>query len=337
MVDIPRIIETKFESYYDEKRWCFSKNKVPMKLHNPNPKFPLSWKNNPDEGVITLTNLIEFNEKHPEVHEGFGIITGDGLGCMDFDRFLENGQLRYNNKMDKFYGHAPTFVELSRSMKGTHGFYEYDKTNENVKEFGLDIKKFGINLTPEEIEALTKIDNLPGGKFYPRKHFINMTGIIHNNNDNDILCLTNPDYKMFEEKTCIQTVLPEVKKSAFQSSLTGNYRSWGEILADNGIPHPVATDYIGRASPRSGKLVIEAYKIPCPNRKAHNTHRDGDISADLAILCKYEDGTSSVTCNHNSCDPMKRPNLLQKLWNEIKQPQIEIGKEALKRLGIDIK
>lgn len=340
MVEIPDIILKKFNAFADIACWGFcNEEKVPVQKLNP--ELRTSWKKNPELGVITLPELIEFAPNHV----GFGIFTGDGLGCLDFDKFLKDEKLRFNNMMDAFFTEHPTFVEYSSSNTGTHAFYFYPKDNPNVKEFGLDIAQFGIkDLDPEE-ERLLKLpkddperkekgltDYMPDGKFYPQKHFIKLTGRVYRDYTYELYTIKN--YDAFEKILSKNVVIPRLKSNPYQTSLLGDYRDWNDILAEGGIPHIPATSYIGKVSPKSGKLVITAFKIPCPNRSAHATHREGDISAELALLCKFNDGSSSCTCNHNSCDPQKKPNLLQKLWDEINGPKINAGKKRLNDLGV---
>ena len=301
MVEIPPVIQRKFRSLTNIKCWCFcSKDKIPVQLKDP--QLHLPWVKNPDLGMITLSELI----KYAPLHVGFGIFTSKkyGLGCLDFDHLLKDGEPVYNNKLDKFLEICPTFVEISSSGNGLHAFYNYDQTDENVKEFQIDIKKFNITSSDENI----------GGKFYCDKRFIKLTGNVYKDNTYEIYHFDKLGYHQLEKAISVQVEQPIYKKSSIQTSFT---RSWSDILSENGIIHIAAPEYTGKVSPKSKKEVVECWKIPCPNRNNHQTRRAGDVSADLAILSRYSDGSSSCTCNHNSCDPMKRPNLLQKLWDEI--------------------
>lgn len=309
---IPEIIQEKFKVYSDDKRWCFcNKNKTPVEFRNPRVHF--SRTDYPELGLLTLDELIEWSPSHV----GFGIVTGNGLGCMDFDRFLENGKPRYDNKINEFLDtrYTRTFAELSTSDKGIHSFYSYDSEDTNIKKFSIDIKKFGVNLHPDEIKRLESIKDLIGGEFYVNQ-FIKMTGRPYNDNTYPINHWGKLEYPIILKMAAIISELPVMKKHVYQSSLNGNYKSWKEILDDVYIISLPAS-YNGQINPTNGKLCVESWKIPCPNRANHGTHRDGDISAELAILCKYSDGTDSCTCNHNSCDPLKHPNLLRRLWDEI--------------------
>jgi hypothetical protein len=327
VVDIPEIIQKRFSQFADCKCWGFCNNeKVPVQLKNPERRT--SWKNNPDLGVVTLPELIKF----APLHVGFGIFTSRelGIGCLDFDHFLQNGEPAFNNRLDEFLLYS-TFAEISSSGNGVHAFYFFPPNDPHAKEFPISLKKFGINLSVAEMDKLDK--NCPGGKFYCDSHFIKLTGRIYKDNDYLVRYLNDGEYDSFERAVTTK-VIPK-KTTSFQSSF-GLGRPWADILSEAGILHPEATGYVGKVSPRSKKLCIEALKIPCPNRMNHKTHRPGDVSAEMAILCKYEDGSSSVTCNHHSCAPEGKPNLLQKLWDEIKQPSVEAGEAALKRLGVNI-
>jgi hypothetical protein len=327
MVDIPPIIPKVFSQFADTKCWCFcNAEKIPVQFKNPERRA--EWVKHPELAIITLSELIQFSP----LHTGFGIFTSKefGIGCLDFDHFLKDGEPVFNNRLDEFLNITSTFVEVSQSGNGVHAFYFFEPNNDNVKEFPISLKKFGISLSVAEMDKLDK--DAPNGKWYCNRHFIKLTGRIYKDNDGKIFYLTPHEYGGFEKAVTTQKPVP--KKTSFQSSI-GMGRPWADILSEGGITHVEATDYVGKVSPQSRKLCIEAWKIPCPNRNNHKTRRPGDISADLAILSKYEDGSSSCKCNHHSCAPESKPNLLQKLWFEIKQPQVEIGKEALKRLGVN--
>lgn len=349
---VPDIIKMVFRDYVDIPCWSFSSNKVPSQLKDP--QYNLSWKTNPDLGLITLDEIERWLPLHDRSRSGFGIFTGRfegckyGLGCLDFDHFLDKatGEPDYGNKLDKLLERMPTFAEKSVSDEGVHGFFRYDKSDPNTQgSKNIDIKKMGIILenflSEEEIRliSLSKDDPeriekgikkyMPGGAIYTDMHFINMTGNVYKNNDNALCILNRDDFSALLATVTTQTALPVIKRPTYQSSFS---RSWSDILCEAGIPHVQATDYIDK-SPH-GKLQIEAWKIPCPNRKNHQSKRPGDVSADRAILIRYSDDTSACTCKHNSCHPSKRPNLLKKLWDEIKEPKRKSGEEYLKKMGI---
>jgi hypothetical protein len=331
MLVIPDLIKQKFHGFEDVKCWGFcNTEKVPVQAKHPDRRT--SWKKNPDLGVITLPEIIDLASDHV----GFGIFTSKeyNLGCLDFDHFLKNGEPDYNNKLDLFLQMCPTFAEISSSGNGVHAFCFYDRDDENVKEFAIDPKRFGMNIPEDEYKMLLEKKVLPGGKFYCDKRFIKLTGILYKDNDYEIFKFDKIGYNTLTKTISVQQELPlPAKRTSIQTSFT---RSWSDILCEAGILHIEAREYTGKIAPKSKKEVVECLKIPCPNRSKHQAKRQGDISADLAILSRYSDNTSSCTCNHNSCDPATRPNLLQKLWDEIKQPRIDIGEAALKRLGVNV-
>lgn len=331
MVTIPKIIQHKFRSFGDIKCWGFcNETKVPVQAKHPE-RFA-EWKLNPDLGIITLPELIQL----APMHVGFGIFTSKSysLGCLDFDHFLKNGEPDYNNTLDIFLQKYPTFAEISSSGNGVHAFYYYEHDNEDIKENTLDIEKFNINLPESDKKTLKDNKKLPGGKFYCDKHFIKLTGNVYKDNDYELKTICKSDYLKFEKTIFNHQDFPirTKKQHSFQASFT---KSWSNILTQAGIDHIEAREYIGKIAPRSKKEVVECLKIPCPNRYNHQTDRPGDISANLAILSRYSDDTSSCTCNHHSCDPASHPNLLQKLWNEIKKPTIDEGNKILKKFGVN--
>jgi hypothetical protein len=310
MVNIPPIILKRFAQFEDCKCWGFCNNsKIPVQLKNP--ERHTSWKNNPDLGVVTLSDLLQFSP----MHVGFGIFTSRnfGIGCLDFDHFLKNGEPDFNNKIDQFLNiqDANTFAEVSSSGNGVHAFYFFNQNNSKVREFPISLKKFGMNFTVSELDKLDK--NAPSGKFYCNDHFIKLTGRIYKDNDNLIRFLDNEGYSSFERAV---TTTYRPKKSTHQSIIPLG-KPWADILSEGGLMHVELPEYVGKLSPRSRKLCIECWKIECPNVNNHKTRRPGDISADMAILSKYADGSSSLTCNHHACDPSGHPNLLQKLWDKI--------------------
>lgn len=282
-------------------------------------------------GVITFPELVQYASNHV----GFGIFVSKeyNLGCLDFDHFLKNGEPDYNNKLDIFLQMYPTFAEISSSGNGVHAFYFYDHDDEAVKEFAINPKCFGITIPEEEYNLLLEKKILPGGKFYCDKRFIKLTGKVYKDNDYEIFKFDKLGYNKLVKTISVQQEIPlPAKRASIQTSFT---RSWSDILCEAGIIHIEAREYVGKVAPKSKKEVVECLKIPCPNRSNHQAKRPGDISADLAILSRYSDGTSSCTCNHNACDPATRPNLLQKLWDEIKKPMVDEGNEILKRLEIE--
>lgn len=309
MVDIPAIIPKIFDDYADKKIWCFcNREKIPVQFANPERKG--EWVKRPELVLLTLSELIKF----APIHTGFGIFTSKelGLGCLDFDHFLENGEPSYNNKVDIFLTivGAYTFAEVSSSGNGIHAFYKFPPNYSKMREFSISLKKFGMNFSVSELDKLDK--NSPGGKFYCDKHFIKLTGKVYKDNDYPIRNLTGSDYDSFEK-----AITTAIKPKFSHQTIIPLGRPWADILSEAGLMHVEATEYVGKLSPRSKKLCIECWKIECPNAENHKTRRPGDVSADMSILSKYADGSSSLTCNHHTCDPSGHPNLLQKLWDKI--------------------
>jgi hypothetical protein len=225
---------------------------------------------------------------------------------MDLDHALVNGKPK-NDSISNFITSALTFVEISSSGAGLHLFFEYVPSFE---EYGLR-------------------KDFCDGKFYPSR-FIKLTGTVYEDNDYIIHHLTDREFENIKDVLSENRPLP-VPRSINISC--GSFASWDEILNDAGIIHIQANNYVGKE--RRGRIAIEAWKIPCPNRKKHSDHgRPWDFGADAAILIKWDDGSSSLTCNHNACDPVKRPNLLRLLWQEIKEPKIHRGTELLKKMGV---
>jgi hypothetical protein len=51
-------------------------------------------------------------------------------------------------------------------------------------------------------------------------------------------------------------------------------------------------------------------------------------------LLYWNDGTTSCTCNHNSCTPALRPNLLKKLWQQVREGRQEQARQRLRKMGL---
>jgi hypothetical protein len=303
MVDVSPVIINRFQPWEKVRCWCVcDAQKVPQDTTRPG---PLKWIAERDK-LLTLKELVSFAPKY----DGYGLIVGERgdnmLRCMDLDHALINGVPK-NENIVNFLESALTFVEISSSGAGLHLFFEYPVAFE---EFGLR-------------------SDFCEGKFYPSR-FIKLTGNIYQDHDYMIYHLIDREFEN------IRNVLVENMPRFAPRTLTpvascGSSAAWHDILNEAGIMH-FQSNYAGKE--RRGRIAIEAWKIQCPNRKKHSDHhRPGDFSADAAILVRWDDGSSSLTCNHNACKPEKRPNLLRLLWQEIKAPQIEEGNRLLKKMG----
>jgi hypothetical protein len=302
MVEVSPVIINRFQPWESVRCWCVCNDKkVPQDTTRPG---PLRWIEERGK-LLTLRELVEVTPKY----DGYGLIIGERgdnmLRCMDLDHALMNG-IPKNKEIISFIESALTFVEISSSGAGLHLFFEYPT---RFEEFGLR-------------------SDFCEGKFYPSR-FIKLTGNVYQDHDYMIYHLTD------RELDNIRSVLSENRPQYTPRNPTiscGSYATWDEILNSAGIIHrPVA--YSGKE--RHGHIALETWKIPCPNRKKHSDHgRPGDFSADAAILIRWNDGSSSLTCNHNACKPETRPNLLRLLWQEIKAPQIEEGRRLLRKMGV---
>ena len=288
---LPKPILTHFYHWMNIKCWviCNDKKQPCEKRTGKLAK----WRTDPQDNIITLTELEELYELDVvNMWGGFGVILGQDnlLCCIDFDHVLDDNGEIINKEVSDFLEDVKTFVEKSSSGKGLHAFFMLDSPKE---EFGL---------------RSTFCD----GKFYVDR-FIKMTGNIYKGYDLPIRTIHDHGYQIIKSNIGE----PEVdRKCACEKQYVGdNNTSWEITLSSAGIPM-VQSNYAGKV--RRGKVVIESWRIECPNRIAHKTDRPGDPSAHLAVLNKYDDGSTSITCSHNSCSPKTHPNLLQKLWDKIK-------------------
>jgi hypothetical protein len=250
------------------------------------------WRTDPKDNIITLTELETLCEL--EVVErwgGFGIILGQDnhLCCIDFDHILDNDGNITNPEVAAFIEDTKTFVEKSSGGHGLHAFFLLE--------------------SPHEEYSLRK--SFCDGKFYVDR-FIKMTGNVYKEYDYPVRTIREHGFNIIKSRIGE----PEAELENSKTDYTGdNTETWESILGRAGIPI-VQSNYSGKV--RRGKLVIESWRIECPNRAAHRTDRQGDPSAHLAVLNKYTDGSTSVSCSHNSCSPQRHPNLLQKLWDKVK-------------------
>ena len=247
---------------------------------------------------------------------GFGIIVGkdNTLACFDLDDSLTDGKI-ISPLVKEFLDILGSFVEISTSGTGLHAFVELEGTH---AEFGFDKTKFC------------------GGKFYPAR-FIKLTGDVFSGYDLPIKTITKRDCEIVQNKIGIAPAVIPVP--ANRAAYSGKSRNWSDILSEVGILHITASQYIGSARQHgiASRTCIDAWKITCPNVRAHSDHhRHGDFSADAAILSQWDDGTSSCTCNHNSCNPALRPNLLHKLWQQVHEARRNKANDILRKIGCEI-
>jgi hypothetical protein len=252
-----------------------------------------------------LMDLDELNKWIPEFHPGCGFITGittnDSKGspypsiqCLDFDDVLKDGEPK-NPKIDDLLNRLDTYTEISASGKGLHAVILSDYKG---PEWGFDDKTFCK------------------GKYYSKDHFIKLTGIVYKNFNKGIEYINERNVRILKERIGNVVDLPKVST---QTNFSGPFKSWRKILDDSGIPYTdtTYTNQVRVYENNSVKLCVESVKIECPNTENHTQLSNPYESAHKAILCLWEDGTSSLTCNHNACSPDKKPNLLQMLWDQI--------------------
>ena len=314
MSRIPDNIINRFAPWADFTSWVMG-NEKKLIVQWRNGEL-CTWRKNPEDNIMTLHRLVDIVSKDIW-WGGFGIILGEDnlLCCIDLDDCLDpTTHETFNPEVTEFLKVAKTFVEVSSSGHALHVF------------FALKNPKIEFGLKPEFCK----------GKLYVDR-FIKLTGIQYKDYDNPIRVLDDKEFSIIKKKIGVAEVV--IQPLVPSKSYTGRTRqsglmteeSWEFILDEVMIPH-FPTEYNGHA--KNGKIVMESWKILCPNVSAHTHDRTGDASANLAILCKYKDGTSSLKCNHNSCDPITHPNLLKKLWNQIKEIRAERGNTILKQMGV---
>ena len=308
---IPPSIKERFAAYADIDCWCLCNDlKQPINRWTGN---LLPWKMHPGDSVTTMGKLDEYLKDLPR--SGYGIIIGrdNTLVCFDLDDSLNPDGTVINPLVGEFLAVLGTFTEISSSGTGLHAFVNIDAPH---PEYGFDTEKFCK------------------GKFYPAR-FIKITGNVFSGYDLPIKSLTKRDCEIIQNKIgIVPAVIPApVNRRAY----TGKSRNWDDILTEAGILHISAPQYVGsvRQHGTVSRTCTAAWKITCPNKAAHSDHhRTGDFSADAAILSQWDDGTSSCTCNHNSCNPALRPNLLHKLWKQVHKARDNLARDRLHAMGV---
>jgi hypothetical protein len=337
---IPESILFSFYNLSNVDCWVMcNQEKQPVALHDgfyQIPKTPeeivpkryysgslLRWKLEPQDNITTLGRVQKIYELSPSY--GFGIIIGHGntLCCFDFDHVIQRDG-RIPKKIWRFLEQLATFVEISSSGTGLHAFVYVDGETE----------EYGFN------------KEIADGKFYNHR-FIKLTGDVFFNFDLPIRTLNNHEYKSIKGILGEACALPKITSARNGTVYTGDKAAytgdrdcdWETILTDANIRFEIATDYIGRDHKRGSETHTAAWscRIQCPNITAHTGYekRLNQFNPDVAILTLWDDGITSVVCNHNHCDGKTyRPNLLLMLWTEIKRRRADIGRKLLIKAGV---
>jgi hypothetical protein len=276
----------------------------------------LRWKEEPQDHINTLEKILKVQEVL--LGYGFGIILNlqNSLVCFDFDHALdENGNI-INQEVKTFIECVGSFTEISSSGRGLHVFVCADiPETKCLSEYSFK-KSYG------------------DGKFYPAR-FIKMTGNCVDEFDLPVQILRYDELETIKRKMSNECTPYKIRNTRLHQTDSSSDFKWEEILSDAGILH-TTSQYVGKSRnypDGSCKTVIESYRIPCPNRFAHTNYskRTSQFGPDAAILTKWDDGTSSCTCNHNNCSPENHPNLLQKLWDEIRETKTKDAKSTLSK------
>jgi hypothetical protein len=276
----------------------------------------LRWKEEPQDHITTLPLILKTLEMIPGY--GFGVLLNhhNNIVCYDFDHALDDAGQIINPEVQQFVEVISSFTEISSSGKGLHVFVGIDIPETKIlTEYGFK-KSYG------------------DGKFYPAR-FIKMTGNCPEGFDLPVQILNSFELDTIRRRMSNETILPSFKKTTSPTQSNTNDIDWDEILTEVGILH-TKSQYAGRSRnypDGSCKIAVESYRIPCPNRFAHTNYakRTSQFGPDSAILTRWDDNTTSCTCNHNNCSPDQHPNLLQKLWDEIRELRIKDAKAVLSK------
>ncbi len=320
-------IINRFSPWADIECWVLSnKNKQPCTIHSgrytsePAKDYAigdmLRWKEEPQDHINTLSSILKTMEMLPGY--GFGVLLNEHnhLACFDFDHALdENGQI-INQDVQQFIEVIGSFTEISSSGKGLHVFICIDAPEtEIITEYGFK-KSYGE------------------GKFYPSR-FIKMTGNCPEGFDLPVQVLNILELNTIRRRMSNESIAPLFRKATTPSQCESVDIKWDEILTEVGIIH-TSSQYAGKSRnypDGTCKVALESYRIPCPNRFVHTNFakRTSQFGPDAAILTRWDDKTSSCTCNHNNCSPDQHPNLLQKLWDEIRTLREKDAKSVLSK------
>lgn len=308
---IPDSIKTRFSHWQNNIAWVLcNQEKAPININGGH----LQWKENPGDGINSLSVIESRLSKVPGA--GFGIILSknNNLTCFDFDHALnEKGEI-INLQVQELLEILSTFTEISSSGRGLHAFVNAElNEDETLAEYGFK-KEFC------------------DGKFYPAR-FIKLTGDCLEGYDLPVQTFGKRQFETIRKRISSDYIALPRQKCKVSSPHSTTDTEWDRVLDEAGIIH-IKASYEGKTRTYpdgTSRTAIESYRIPCPNRSAHTDEekRKGKFGPDAAILTKWDDGTSSVSCNHNSCDPANRPNLLQKLWDEIREIRVGEARKVL--------
>jgi len=332
---IPDSIKTRFAPWSGCECWAMcNKDKKPVTIHSGNyliptvthPSVPfrysmcslLRWKREPQDHIATLPKIKNVVDKFTGYY-GFGVMLGlhNTLVCFDFDHCISpDGSI--SERVREFLDVILTFVETSSSGTGLHVFVAVEG---NTEEY--DFRK-----------------EVCDGKCYD-KRFIKLTGNIFEDYDYPIKIISEHEFNAVKRK--LGNIDPITTKFTGDSVFTGNKTDWPDILTKSGIRFEVIPNYANNVR-RHGdieRVSVWAAKIQCPNCENHTdfNRRRNEFNRDVAILTLWNDKTTSVTCNHNHCSPIYRPNLLKQLWGQVKENSPIAKKHAetreiLKSLGV---
>lgn len=332
--DNHNVILSRFAAWKNVPMWMLcNANKQPVTIHaghyssEPERDYfigdMLRWKEEPQDHITTLDRVLVAAQTFPEFGIGPFIGHENTLACFDFDHCLDTEGNIKNEKVRMFISILSSYTEVSVSGTGLHVFVFTDKPE---PEYSFDPEYIG------------------DGKFYSNR-FIRLTGNEHRDNEYSIVGISHDEYEQYRkflEHTIKAPAQGQIPKA---STYTGSNQGWDQILDNAGIIHKEATNYAGTTrvySDGTSRKVEKAYRILCPNYKQHTGHdrRNKAVvngGGDVAILTKFADGMSSVKCSHNHCDPLKyKINLLQMLWDQIKQNRADNVKSLMQYAGVRV-
>jgi hypothetical protein len=279
----------------------------------------LRWKTEPQDHITTLDKVILTSEMLPGYGIGPLIGMNNPLVCYDFDHCLDvNGDI-INEKVRAFISVIKSYTEVSVSGSGLHVFATMGQPE---AEYGFNPKWIGYG----------------GGKFYGNR-FIRLTGNEYREHQYPVKAFTHKEYgehRLFLEHQ-EQAAPANIPRPG---TYTGVKQGWDRILDAAGIIHREATNYAGTTraySDGTSRTVERAYRILCPNYRQHSNHENRNKAVvsgggDVAILVKFKDGQTAVKCGHNHCDGV---NLLQMLWDQIKQNRAEEKTRLLNDMRVE--
>jgi hypothetical protein len=282
----------------------------------------LRWKTEPQDHITNLSRVLKITEMFDCFGYGFGIIIGleNNIVCFDFDHVVDSdGSVPI--AVRKFLKKLDTFVEVSSSGTGLHAFVVCDSP---------DIEEYGFN------------PNICDGKAYVGR-FIKLTGDVWGTYNVPIRTISEKRFsrikKSFGEmKPAVTKVsLPQTNTTLPQNgSYNGSITDWVDTLTRAGIRYETLTKYVGtRRRGAADVKCIWSGRIMCPQAHLHTGYetRASQFNPDCAILSQWSDGTTSLVCNHNHCVSRLNPNLLQKLWVQIKTERVVKAKAVLSKYG----